>query len=74
VGTLASGIGWMFATKIMAEVTAASMDGGTKCSIQVDSQRTRVRLGLQTTGSLDLLYAGARASLPLTKPFGLSRE
>jgi hypothetical protein len=62
----------MFVKRIMVEVTAASMAGGTKNSTKNDSQRTRVRLGLQTTGSLDLLGAGARCSLPLTTPFGLS--
>jgi hypothetical protein len=72
VGTLASGKGWMFAKRIMVEVTAASMAGGTQNSTEDDSQRTRVKPGLQTTGPLDLLNAGPRGSLPLTTPFGLS--
>jgi hypothetical protein len=62
----------MFAKTIMVEGTAASMAGGTKNSTKNDSQRTRVKTGLQTTGSLDLLNAGPRILLPLTTPFSLS--
>jgi hypothetical protein len=62
----------MFEKRIMVEVTAASMAGGIQDSTKNDSQRTRVRLGLQTTGSLDLLNPDPRLSLPLTTSFGLS--
>ncbi len=43
--------GWMFAKRIMVDVTAASMAGGIENSTKSDSQSTRVRLRLQTPGS-----------------------
>jgi hypothetical protein len=43
-------------------------------STENDPQRTRVRLVLQKTGSLDLLVAEVRRSLLSTRAFGLSKD